>query len=216
MGFRGGPRGRRGDRAAAAGGPSAQRDRDPRTRLVSDARVRRPVRHPRPALSGDRRTALLRAGRDPRCARLCAWSIRRPTTSLSNVSSTSPARPRRRDPQCLHEHARLGRIPLTERRGRSSRPSSRRSRAQRCATSSRRSTAGAASATPCPYRVGRDRARRSAATCGSATARPMPPTAGEPQGARPLDGGSRTCRVSRAHLAGDGARTGRRPMRSRS
>src|SRR5258706_143530 len=51
----GSPRGRRGDRAAAAEGPQAQRDRHPRPRLLPDARLRRPLRHPRPQLPRHRR-----------------------------------------------------------------------------------------------------------------------------------------------------------------
>ena len=43
--------------------PCARRDRDPGARLVPDARVRRPLRHARPALPRDRRPALLRARR---------------------------------------------------------------------------------------------------------------------------------------------------------
>ena len=71
---------RRGDRAAPARRrhrppASARRDRHPGARLVPDARVRGPLRHARPALSRDRRPALLRAPGNPRRARL---SARRP------------------------------------------------------------------------------------------------------------------------------------------
>ena len=70
----------------------AQRDRHPGARLLPDARVRRALRHARPALSRDRRPALLRARRNPRRARLSARrSIRRPTISPSSASSTCPS-----------------------------------------------------------------------------------------------------------------------------
>ena len=72
--------------------PHARRDRDPGARLVPDARVRRPLRHARPALSRDRRPALLRARRNPRRARLSArHQLSRPTTSPSSASSTCPS-----------------------------------------------------------------------------------------------------------------------------
>ena len=54
------------------GGHRAQRDRHPGARLVPDARIRRPLRHARPALPRDRRPALLRARRNPRRAGLSA------------------------------------------------------------------------------------------------------------------------------------------------
>ncbi len=58
LGFgRGSPRHRRGDRGPAARRREAERDRDSRPRLLPDARVRRPLRHARPALSRDRRSA---------------------------------------------------------------------------------------------------------------------------------------------------------------
>ena len=72
------PRHRRGDRAAAARGtrarrgPPARRDRHPGAGLVPDARIRRPLHPARPALSRDRRPALLRACRNPRRPRLFA------------------------------------------------------------------------------------------------------------------------------------------------
>ena len=50
----------------------SRRDRDPGARVVPDARVRGPLRHARPALSRDRRPAVLRAHGDPRRARLSA------------------------------------------------------------------------------------------------------------------------------------------------
>ncbi len=53
-------------------GPSARRDRHPGARLVPDARIRRPLHPARPALSRHRRPAVLRARRNPRCARLSA------------------------------------------------------------------------------------------------------------------------------------------------
>ena len=55
-------------------GPAARsrRDRDPGARVVPDARVRGPLRHARPALSRDRRAAVLRAHGDPRRAGLSA------------------------------------------------------------------------------------------------------------------------------------------------
>ena len=65
VGFRGrSPHHRRGDRAAAARRPigrtaCAQRNGDPGARLVPDARIRRPLRHARLALSGDRRASFL-------------------------------------------------------------------------------------------------------------------------------------------------------------
>ena len=132
LGLRGrSPRHRRGDRAAAArrgaARPSARRDRHPGARLVPDARVRRPLRHARPALSRDRRPALLRARRNPRRARLSARDrLSRPTISPSSASSTCPsaasATPR---VQMLHDHARKTPHPADRsRRALSSRPTS--------------------------------------------------------------------------------------------
>ena len=60
LGFgRGSPRHRRRDRGAAARRRKPQRGRDPGAGLVPDARVRRSFRHARPALSRDRRSAVL-------------------------------------------------------------------------------------------------------------------------------------------------------------
>ena len=65
LGRRGGSaRHRRGHRAAPAPGPRFERDRHPGARLVPDARLRGPLHHPWPALSRDRRPALLRAAGD--------------------------------------------------------------------------------------------------------------------------------------------------------
>ena len=50
---------RRGHRAVPAQGPSLERDRHPGARVLPDARLRRPLHHARPALSRDRRPALL-------------------------------------------------------------------------------------------------------------------------------------------------------------
>ena len=93
LGFgRGSPRHRRRDRGAAARRREPQRDRDPGARLVPDARVRRSFRHARPALSRDRRSAVLRARRNPRRAGLSARDqLSRPTTSPSSASSTCPS-----------------------------------------------------------------------------------------------------------------------------
>jgi superfamily I DNA/RNA helicase len=49
-------------------GHFARRDGDPGARLVPDARIRGSFCHARPALSGHRGAALLRARRNPRCA----------------------------------------------------------------------------------------------------------------------------------------------------
>ena len=79
LGFGGrGARHRRADRGDAAGGarvgarPSARRDRHIGARLLPDARIRGPLHPARPALSGDRRAALLRAHGNPRRPRLSA------------------------------------------------------------------------------------------------------------------------------------------------
>ena len=88
----GSPRHRRGDRAAPAQGPHAERDGDPRPRLVPDARLRRPLRHARPQLSRHRRPALLRApGRSATRSPISARRRSRPTTSPSSASSTCRA-----------------------------------------------------------------------------------------------------------------------------
>ncbi len=55
---------RRGHRADAAAGPRLERDRHPGARVVPDARLRGSLHHARPALSRDRRPALLRAAGD--------------------------------------------------------------------------------------------------------------------------------------------------------
>ena len=98
LGLRGrGALDRRGDRGAAAQRPHARRDRHPGARLVPDARVRGPLRHPRPALSRDRRPALLRARRDPRRHGVSArhpLADRRPR--LRAHRQHAEARPRRR------------------------------------------------------------------------------------------------------------------------
>ncbi len=98
LGLRGrGPLDRRGDRRAAARRPPPRRDRDPGPRLVPDARVRRPLRHARPALSRDRRAALLRARRNPRRHGLSPrhpLADRRPR--LRAHRQHAEARPRRR------------------------------------------------------------------------------------------------------------------------
>ena len=91
--------------------------------------------------------------------------------------------------QCLHEHGRARRIPLTEaaRAIVATEELKAKPRAA-CATSSRRSTAGAASATPCriPSWSRSCSTSRATPTCGNATARPTPP------------GGWRTSRSSSA------------------
>ena len=63
---RGGAPDRRGDRGAAARQASAQPDRHPGARRLPDPRVRGALHHHGPALSRDRRPALLRAAGDPR------------------------------------------------------------------------------------------------------------------------------------------------------
>ena len=105
------PRHRRGDRAAAARqlrrrlrpeplpAARARRDRHPGARLVPDARVRGPLRHPRPALSGDRRPALLRAPGNPRRAGLSArdpFARRRPRVRAHRQRAQARARRRHR------------------------------------------------------------------------------------------------------------------------
>ena len=98
-------------------GRQAQRDRDPGARLLPDARVRRPLRHARPALSRDRRPALLRARRNPRRAGLSArhqFAGRR--SRLRAHRQCAQARPRRRHradaarprPQAPHPAVRGG------------------------------------------------------------------------------------------------------------
>ena len=67
---RGSPRHRRRHRELAAQGRAAQRHGDPGARLLPDARLRRPLHHAGRALPRDRRPALLRARRNPRCAGL--------------------------------------------------------------------------------------------------------------------------------------------------
>ena len=82
-------RGAYGPRPRAA---QSRRDRDPGARVVPDARVRGPLRHAGPALSRDRRAALLRAHGNPRRAGLSARGrISPPTTSPSSASSTCPS-----------------------------------------------------------------------------------------------------------------------------
>ena len=92
---------------------------------------------------------------------ICAWSIRRPTTSLRTYRQRPPARPRRRDPAMparararqAHPH-RSGAGDRRDRRaqGEAARGAARPHRGARpLARPARR---------PAPYRVGRDRARR--------------------------------------------------------
>ncbi len=88
----GGALGRRRDRGIAAQGPRAAGDRDPGARRVSDPRVRGALYRARPALSGDRRAALLRAPGNPRRAGLsAAGPPAGATTSPSSASSTRRA-----------------------------------------------------------------------------------------------------------------------------
>ena len=58
--------------SAAARRRLARRYRDPRARLVPDARIRGALHRSGTAIQGDWRPAILRAGRNPRCARLSA------------------------------------------------------------------------------------------------------------------------------------------------
>ena len=86
--------------AAQRAGASLARDGDPGARLVPDARVRGALHRARRALSGDRRPAVLRAGGNPRRARLSA--LRRPARRRPRLRAHlqhAAARPRRSDAQ---------------------------------------------------------------------------------------------------------------------
>ena len=167
--------------SAAAASAFARRDRDPGARLVPDARVRGPLHHPRPALPGDRRPALLRARRDPRRARLSAPGQpagRRPRLRAHRQHAASAASATRRCRRCTH-HARRQDVPLLQaarllaeteelkakpraraaRSRRGVRPLAR-AEATRCRTPSSPRSCSTSPATP---------------RCGRRTARPTPP-----------------------------------------
>ena len=158
----------------------AQRDRHPGARLVPDARVRRPLRHARPALSRDRRPAVLRARRNPRCAGLSArgqFAGRR--SRLRAHRQCAEARPRRR-----HRAAAARPRPQAPRaadRSGARRDRDRRAEAEAARRAARRartrSTAGASSATPCRTTSSPKSSSTRAATprCGRRTAPPTPP-----------------------------------------
>ena len=87
---------------AQRAGRLARRHRHSGARLVPDARIRGALHRAGPALQGDRRPALLRAGGNPRRARLSALrraARRRPR--LRAHLQPAEARPRRRDPRHL-------------------------------------------------------------------------------------------------------------------
>ena len=178
-------------------GHVAQRDRDPRPRLLPDALLRGPLRHARPQLSRHRRPALLRAPGNPRCARLFPRrrAARRRPRLRAHRQHAAPRH--RRDDGEAAPRPGAGARHSADRRPppRSSRPTrSRRARAPRSAISSPPSPAGAASSTTSRHtelaeiileetRLHRDVAGRPLGRRAGA--------AGEPEGAGPLDGGVR-------------------------
>ena len=197
----------------------AQRDRHPGARLVPDARVRGPLRHPRPALSGDRRAALLRAPGNPRRAGLSArgaFARQRPRLRAHRQRAQARARRRHRAasarprPQAPHpahrSRARHGRDRRAQAEG-----------AQLAAHLARQLRPLArAEGRAAAHRAGRDHPRRVRlhrdVAEGPLRRRRRP--ARQPQGADPLHGRVREPRrLPRAHLAGDGPRQGREPRR---
>ena len=223
----GGPRRRRGDRAAPAQGPHAERDRDPGARLVPDARLRGPLRHARPQLPRHRRPALLRAPGNPRRARLFPRRSRSPpTTSPSSASSTcrsaasatttvqAAARPRARA-----AHAADGRRPPSWSRPTSSTPRTR--TALRDLLAALRPLARRSSRRCRHTELAEIDPRRESATprCGRPTARADAPGRLEnlKELVRSMEEFETHGRLPRARLAGHGRRRrGRRPTRSRS
>ena len=112
---RGSARRRRGDRAIAARRARAQPDRHSGAGLISDARIRGPLRHARPALSRDRRPAFLRARRNSRRARVSAdhqFAGRR--SRLRAHCQCAETGLRRHHRAAAARHARKHRVPLIE------------------------------------------------------------------------------------------------------
>ena len=188
---------------------------------LPDARVRRPLRHARPALSRDRRPALLRARRNPRRAGVSArhpLADRRPR--LRAHRQRAQARPRRRHhPDAARPRAQAAHAADRSRaRGRRDRRAEAQA-AQRAPHRDRQLRPLArAEGHAAAQRAGRDRARRERlhrdVAARQKRRRRRPP--GEPQGAGALHGGVREPRgLPRAHLAGDGHRRAAR-TRTRS